>query len=359
MGGVDMADFLIAGDTAYAFCKDVFMQLGVGSEEASICAGGLVESSLRGVDSHGIASLPIYAERIYSGQMRPGMDLELKSEGPVVALCDGQHGLGPVLARRAADLAMGKAAISGMGAVSLFNGNYVGALAPYVVRVAEQGMLGICAANSTPRVAPHGGSEGLHGTNPLAYAVPMQGQEPLVFDAATGHSAARVVAAREDGNLLPSGVLVDATGHPSTDPQDLHGGALLPVGGALGYGIGLLVDLLCGGLNGGPCGVDVPPVSNIDAPYGCGFFVLAIDAAHLGGRDVLAERCAFLAQSARNVRTAEGVNQVRVPGERALEERRVRLERGIPCTSKRWQVVLERLRACAVDVEHWQQESLA
>jgi LDH2 family malate/lactate/ureidoglycolate dehydrogenase len=354
-----MADFLIARDTAYAFCKDVFMQLGVGSEEASVCADGLVESSLRGVDSHGIASLPIYAERIYSGQMRPGMDLELKSEGPVVALCNGRHGLGPVLARQAVDRASEKAAKNGVGAVSMFNGNYVGALAPYVVRVAERGMLGICAANSTPRVAPYGGSEGVHGTNPLAYAVPMQGQEPLVFDAATGHSAARVVAAREDGASLPSGILVDASGHPSTDPQDLHGGALLPVGGALGYGIGLLVDLLCGGLSGGPCGIDVPAVSNIDAPYGCGFFVLAIDAAHFGGRDVLAERCAFLAQSAHNVRTAEGVDRVRVPGERALEERRLRLERGIPCASKRWQAVLERLRACAVDVEHWQRQSLA
>ncbi len=350
-----MADFYIDQEQAYIFCKDVLMQLGVGAEEALICAEGLVESSLRGVDSHGIASLPIYAERIYSGQMRPGMDLKLKNEGPAVLLCDGQHGLGPVLARRAVDLAMAKAAESGIGAVSLVNGNYVGALAPYVMRIAERGMLGICAANSTPRVAPYGGAEGVHGTNPFAYAVPMQDGEPLVFDAATGHSAARVAAAREEGVGLPSGVLVDAAGRPSTDPQDLHGGALLPVGGVLGYGIGLLVDLLCGGLNGGPCGVDVPRVDRLDTPYGCGFFALAIDAAYFGGRDVLAERCAFLAQSARAVPTADGVDRVRVPGARALEERSARLERGIPFSNKRWQVVLERLRACAVDVGRWQQ----
>jgi len=354
-----MAVFYLAREKAREFCTDVLKQIGVGAQEAAICTEGLVEASLRGVDSHGIASLPIYAERICSGQMRPGMEMEVRSETAAVILCDGRHGLGPVLAREAMGRAMEKAAESGVGAVSLVNGNYVGALAPYALCAAEQGMLGICAANSTPRVAPYGGAEGMHGTNPLAYAVPMRGGDPLVFDAATGHSAARVAAAREEGVLLPEGVLVDSMGRPSTDPQDLDEGALLSVGGALGYGIGLLVDLLCGGINGGPCGSDVPPVSNLEDPYGCGFFALAIDAAHFGGRDTLAERCAFLAQSVRDVHAAEGVTRVRIPGERALEERRVRLEQGIPFTEKRWQVVLERLHACAIEVDRWQQELLA
>jgi ureidoglycolate dehydrogenase (NAD+) len=359
VGGADMAVFYLAWEKARDFCTDTLMQLGVSAQEAAICAEGLVEASLRGVDSHGIASLPIYAERIHSGQMRPGMNIEVKSEAAAVLLCDGRHGLGPVVARQAMGRAIAKAAESGIGAVSLVNGNYVGALAPYALCAAERGMLGICAANSTPRVAPYGGAEGVHGTNPLAYALPMQGGEALVFDAATGHSAARVVAAREEGALLPEGVLVDVAGRPSTNPQDLDEGALLPVGGALGYGIGLLVDLLCGGLNGGPCGSDVPPVSNLDAPYGCGFFALAIDAAYFGGRDVLAERCAFLAQSVHGAHTAEGMNRVRMPGERSLEERRARLKQGIPFTKKRWQAVLQRLSACAVDVDRWQQESLA
>jgi LDH2 family malate/lactate/ureidoglycolate dehydrogenase len=235
VGGADMAVFYLAWEKARDFCTDTLMQLGVSAQEAAICAEGLVEASLRGIDSHGIASLPIYAERIHSGQMRPGMNIEVKSEAAAVLLCDGRHGLGPVVARQAMGRAIAKAAESGIGAVSMVNGNYVGALAPYALCAAERGMLGICAANSTPR---------------------------------------------EEGALLPEGVLVDVAGRPSTNPQDLDEGALLPVGGALGYGIGLLVDLLCDGLNGGPCGSDVPPVSNLDAPYGC-VFLLWLSTRHI------------------------------------------------------------------------------
>ena len=178
-------------------------------------------------------------------------------------------------------------------------------------------LLGICAANSTPRVAPHGGRQGVHGTNPLAYAVPSKGVESLVFDAATGHSAARVVAAREQGVPLEDGVLIDGSGLPSNDPEALDDGALLPVGEALGYGLGLLVDLLCGGLSNGPCGIDVPPVGDLDSPYGCSFFILAINADFFGGQQSLAERCTFLLDSLHRIAPAQGQDRVRAPGERS------------------------------------------
>ncbi len=338
---------------ADAFCRDILNQLGVDQPEAQACSDALVESSLRGVDSHGILSLPIYAERIRSGQMRPGADLRIVREGGATLFCDGGHGLGPVQALEAAALVTDRALQAGVGVASLANCNYVGALAPYVERVAQTGMLGICAANSTPRVAPHGGRQGVHGTNPLSYAVPSADGQVLVFDAATGHSAARVAAARDEGLSVGDGVLVDAQGRPSNDPEALDGGALLPVGGALGYGLGLLVDLLCGGLSGGPCGRDVPPVEDLSGPYGCSFFIMAIDGDFFGGREVLAERCAFLLHSVRQVAPALGTDQVRAPGERALQERRVRLQRGIPLPAGRWQAVLQRLRNCELVVEDW------
>jgi len=232
-------------------------------------------------------------------------------------------------------------------------------LAPYVQRAAARGFIGVCMANSTPRVAPHGGAAGLHGTNPIAYAVPIEGEEPLLFDAATGHSAARVAAAQEEGQSLPEGVLVNDQGRATVDPQDLDGGALLPVGGALGYGLGLLVDVLCGGLSGGPCGPDVPPVGDLAEPYGCGFFVLAIDPDYFGGREVLAARCAFLVRSARQTRPAAQEERVRVPGDRAREEQHARQIRGIPLARGRWEAVLQRLRACGLAVDDWAWERLA
>ena len=342
-----MSTHHISHPSALAFCVDVLGRLGVSTEEARVCAETLVEASLRGVDSHGISLLPTFAERIRSGQMRPGRRPLVRRETSGTALVDGQHGLGPPLARWAVDLARDKAAETGLGAVALRDANYVGALATYVEAPARAGLLALAAANSTPRVAPHGGRQGLHGTNPMAWASPAAAGEPLVFDAATGHSAAKVTQAAEEGRPLTPGTGLDADGRPTTDPAAAKAGVLLPVGGVLGYGFGLLVDLLTGGLAGGPCGRQVPPVGELDGPYGCSFFVLVVDPAAFGGG--LAEAARGLAADARATAPAEGAEGVRVPGDRARQVRQRRLAKGIPIGAGRWQALAERLRACGVD----------
>jgi LDH2 family malate/lactate/ureidoglycolate dehydrogenase len=338
---------------AEGFCLEMLARAGVPRGEAQLCARSLLDASLRGLDSHGVAMLPTYIERIRSGQIVPGRELLIRQESVATALCDGQQGLGPVLACAAVDLALAKAGQCGVGAVSLTDGNYVGALAFYVERAARQGMFGLCAANSTPRVAPHGGREGLHGTNPIAYAVPTAGGEPMVFDAATGHAAARVKQAFEEGRAIPPDIALDREGRPTTDAAAALAGVLLPVGGPLGYGLGMLVDLLCGGLAGGPCGRDVPPVTELKRPYGCGFFALVLDPARFGGAERFAERCGFLAQSARTIPPAAGVDQVRAPGDRARQEQERRRQAGLPFDRKRWQVVLDKLAGLGMEVKDW------
>ena len=128
---------------------------------------------------------------------------------------------------------------------------------------------------------------------------------------------------------------------------------LLPVGGAFGYGIGLLVDLLAGGMGGGPCGRDVPAVSALNGAYGCGFFALVIDPERFAGANVFAERGAFLADSARKVRPEEAGEAVRVPGDRARAVAARRSVEGIPISAKRWETLLQRLVACGVDTGDW------
>ncbi len=333
--------------SALALCADVLARLGVSGEEARVCAETMVEASLRGVDSHGISLLGTFAERIRSGQMRPGRRPLVRREAASTALVDGQHGLGPPLARWAVALAQDKARETGLGAVALRDANYVGALATYVEAPARAGLLALAAANSTPRVAPLGGRQALHGTNPIAWAAPAAAGAPLVFDAATGHSAAKVTQAAEEGRQLPPGIGLAADGRPTTDPAAAAAGILLPVGGAMGYGFGLLVDLLAGGLSGGPCGRQVPPVSELGAPYGCGFFVLVVDPAPFGGG--LAAAAQGLAEDARATAPAEGVDRVRAPGDRARKVREQRLAAGIPISAGRWQALRRRLQACGVD----------
>ncbi|MDA0334030.1 MAG: Ldh family oxidoreductase [bacterium] len=335
---------------ARTLCLDIFRQLAVPDCEATQTAAILLEASLRGIDSHGIALLAVFAERIRSGQIHPGRAPFIRREGPTTAWVDGQHGMGPTLAVAAMTLAMDKARRTGLGAVSLYDGNYVGALAGYVEDPARAGYIALAMANATPRVAPHGGGQGLHGTNPIAWAAPAADGEPLLFDAATGHAAARIGQAADDGSTIPAGIALDPDGRPTTDPFAAAKGTLLPVGGALGYGLGLLVDVLTGGLAAAPMGRCVPPVTALDGPYGCSFFALVIDPDRFGGATGLAADVAVLRESARTSTFFNFLDAVRAPGDRAWETRRKRLAEGIPCTHRRWQGLLQRLVACGLNI---------
>jgi len=334
---------------ARTLCLDLLGQLGVPYDEATLTTDTLLEASLRGVDSHGIALLAIFAERIRSGQIRPGRAAFVRREGPTTAWVDGQHGMGPPLATAAMALAVHKAQRSGLGAVSLYDGNYVGALASYVEATARDGLFALAMANATPRVAPHGGREGLHGTNPIAWAAPTADGEALLFDAATGHAAARISQAADEGMSIPPGVALDAEGRPTTDPVAAGGGILLPMGGALGYGLGLLVDVLTGGLAAAPVARGVPPVTALNGPYGCSFFALVIDPDRFGGAAALTAGVSSLRESARNTTPAHGVDAVLAPGDRARATREERLKTGIPCTQRSWQALLERLTSCGLE----------
>jgi LDH2 family malate/lactate/ureidoglycolate dehydrogenase len=330
-------------------CLDQLRQLEVAEEDATLTANTLLEASLRGVDSHGIALLPIFAERIRSGQIKPGRVAFVRREGLTTAWVDGQHGMGPPLATAAMALAARKARQYGLGAVSLYDGNYVGALASYVEGPARDGLIALAMANATPRVAPHGGCQGLHGTNPIAWAAPATDGEPLLFDAATGNAAARLSQAAEEGQSIGLGTALDSAGQPTTDPVAAGRGTLLPVGGALGYGLGLLVDVLTGGLAAAPIGRGVPPVTSVDGPYGCSFFALVIDPDRFGGAAMLTAGVASLRESARRTAPADAGETVRAPGDRARATREKRLERGIPITRRRWQGLLTRLGNLGLD----------
>ena len=123
----------------------------------------------------------------------------------------------------------------------------------------------------------------------------------------------------------------------------------------MGYGLGLLADVLVGALAGSCCGPDVPPVQDIYSPYGCGSFFLVIDPDAFIGRERFLQRVDFLIDSAHSVPPMEGVDQVRVPGERGdLEKERRRIE-GIPIRRLSWHNLLSSLEACDISVSNWRQ----
>ncbi|MBT5871906.1 MAG: Ldh family oxidoreductase [Candidatus Latescibacteria bacterium] len=346
--------FTISEDEVRGFCDDIYGQLGVSSEEINVLTECLLDASLRGIDTHGILLSHIYGQRIQSGQIIPGRHLELIRESPTTALGDAQQGIGQVVSREAMVLAIDKAKSQGMGAVTVFNASHNGAISYYAMMASQQGLIGIVFGNSTPRVAPYGGREGLHGTNPVAYAVPSGDRHPIVLDFATATSGAAIRQAVEDElPEIPEGLALDPDGNPTVDPRLAFDGWLLPKAGPIGYGLGLLADVLIGGLAGAACGKDVPPVHDVTSPYSCGAFMLALDPDVFIGREQFEERVRFLIESAASIAPMEGFDRVRLPGERGFEEKEKRRATGIPIARRSWTQMLDGLLACGLDISLW------
>jgi LDH2 family malate/lactate/ureidoglycolate dehydrogenase len=315
------------------FATGVAVAAGADPSEAALLAQVMVWSDLRGHATQGVYLLPILVKRLGLGLVRSPADMNLERTGPAAARLDARHGFGQVAGRRAMDEAIELARAQGIGICTVKNSNHYGAAGYYAARAAESGLVGLSASNSMPKVAPYGGTRRLMGTNPLGFACPRaDGSPPLVIDLATGASAgSRISQARRTGQPIPEGIALDAEGRPTTDPNDVDGGGcLLPAGGAKGYCLGLIVEVLSGVLTGSAFAPGVGSMfRNLDTHVRAGHTCIAIDIARFLPPDEFADRMETLAAAIKAVPPAEGVDEVMVPGERRARLADEQAQRGI------------------------------
>ena len=323
---------------ATRLCLDVFgSRMGAPSHIAEAAAEVLVDASIRGIDSHGITVLPYYIERWEGGQIVPGAEPEIVSESMATAVVDARQAVGHYASQWAVDIAVGKALQVGLGSVVVKNSTHNGTMGYYAIRAAQQELIGIAVTACAPHVAPLGGAGGLHGTNPIAYALPRKGGSPLVFDVSTGYSAAKLERLAEETGKLPENRVVDAEGRPTTRGEDIKPGWILPVGGNIGYGFGLLVDALTGGLGNAPIGQQLRLVSDTSGPYDGSFHALTISPEAFGGWSGFSDRINALVNQIENISPQDPERPVRWPGQRGWAEREKRLEEGIPIEQEEWE----------------------
>lgn len=318
---------------------------GASPAEAEIVARHCIDANLAGHDSHGIIQIPTYIDRVKAGHIVPGAPWQIVQESPTTTVIDGHWGFGYVVTERAMRLTIDKARTANVAAATVFRQSHIGRLASYPLMAAAAGMIGLITADSgrSPKhVAPFGGREARLGTNPISIAVPSDLDGPLFVDMATAAVAAgKVSLAAARGEAIPQGWVLDSEGHHTTDPKKLRqGGALLPLGGSeghKGYGLAVMVEILCGLLTG--LGFGVEPTGRHND--GCFLAVFKVDAFR-----PLAEFNREVAELARYLKAtppAEGSSGVYYPGE--IEHRRERERRaaGIEVEDATWQ----KLRALA------------
>lgn len=311
-------DVSVPIDKLLAFAVAMLGKLGVPGDDARLTASILLDADLRGVESHGMAHLvDFYVRRLQDGHITPGPDIRIVSEAASAATVDGDRGLGFVVGHRAMTMAIDKARASGASVVTVANSTHYGAGAYYAMMALEHNMIGFSMTTGGRLMALPGGSRRAIGLNVLSAAAPTPRGFPYVLDMATSVVAAgKLEIARRRGDPIPEGWAVDAEGRPLTDPWKLHpDGALLPLGGTpatgafKGFGLTLMVDILCGALSGFGTSVEIDP---------------GMSAAHCFGAlriEAFEPLPAFLDHMGRTIdtlratSTPEGAPAVRIPGE--------------------------------------------
>ena len=286
---------------------------------------------MRGIDSHGVARLPHYLNRIRLGSINPRPNLVSSKLGPAVGRLDADHGPGQVAMTRAADDAIALARESGAGWVAVENSSHCGALAYYGRQIAKADMVGILFTHSDSMVVPYAAKHAFCGTNPLCIMVPgTKDESALCLDMATSVVPWNTITnAAMEGVKIPEDWAVDAGGHPTCDPNDVR--AVRPFGGYKGSGLGLMIDILCSFLIGTPCGPDIAPMhGDLSRQRLLGGLVGAIDIGRF--RDVTTFRSSVsnLAHQWNAQAVSNPAEPVLVPGQPEWETRARRLVEGIP-----------------------------
>jgi ureidoglycolate dehydrogenase (NAD+) len=303
---------------------------GMPHADAKLVADSLVQTSLWGIDSHGIARLPHYLRRLRAGSIEPKPVMRFTATGPCTGTLDGGHGLGILVCHRAMQEAIRMAETHGVGLVGCRHSTHCGAIGLYGRQAAKRGLIGIAFTHSDAFVVPHGGKVAFLGTNPICIAVPSDEGPPVCLDTATAATTMnRIMNARRDGQPLPAGVALDQRGQPTTDAQAVA--ALFPMAGHKGYALAFLIDILCGPLNGMPFGPHIPVMyGDLSARRNLGSLMIALDPLRFAGGRSLSAVVGQMAREARQQPRAAARVEVLVPGDPEYRAERIRAVKGIP-----------------------------
>lgn len=301
---------------ARRLAERVMEALGHDAADAALIADHLMDCELRGLAYGGLARAISIAERMArTGDRRT--PIRITHETPVSAHLDGGDHIGYLVAHRATRLVIEKAEASGIAIVGARNTWYTGMLSYFAEMAAARGLVCLIASNTSPWVAPYGGTEGRLGTNPICFAFPGTG-EPVIWDIGTSAIIhAEATLAKRLGQELPPGVAYDPEGHPTRDPAAALAGAFATWGGQKGSGLALVVQLL-GTLAGSP--PQPPELEDF------GFLIIALRPDLMGPEADFRANVSAYAEAVRGTRPVEGGGPVRMPFDRsrALREERRR-----------------------------------
>lgn len=333
--------------------EKIFTGAGAPADLATEMAEALVGANLAGHDSHGVIRIPAYLRLIAEGRLDPKARPEVVKETATTALVDGKWTFGHVAAKYGTSVAIKKAKEAGSAVVSIVRCNHIGRLGQWASQAAAEDVIALVTvggggggANAVRNsAAPFGGAEGAFSTNPISIGMP-GGETPdmLVDFATTVVAEGKLQVARAKREPVPPGSILDKEGKPTTNAEDFYdGGVLLPFGGHKGYALAMFVEMLCGAFTPGD-------EINGDGRRG-GAVIWAVDAFAFRSKESYEKNADFVMQRVKNIRPAQGFNEVLIPGEPESRSAAARLKDGIPVADTTWQQIVDGGKSVGVDVE--------
>ncbi|MXW48471.1 MAG: Ldh family oxidoreductase [Gammaproteobacteria bacterium] len=305
----------VSSDDALTKLSAIFGLLGCEEEIAKSVSNHLVDSSLSGVESHGVMRALQYVKQFQSGFMKPDATPQIVTCDNGWEAVDGGGGVGIPAMELAYERGMLQARKKGVSVVAVRNVGHTGRIGAYADVAAEKGFMTICMGGGNRKiwrqVAPYGGAKALYPTNPWAIGMPGGNDDPVVVDFATSKIAGGwLYAARLAGAQLPEGYIIDSNGNPTTDPEDyFNGGAILPAGEHKGYGLGLLAEIVADALLGEPTTEG-------------NWLIIVLDIEAIQSRSAYSRAIADILTEVRECPPAPGFERVEIPGQLSRNHKR-------------------------------------
>lgn len=331
-----MADGVtIPAEELAALTEQIFTAAGMNPAHAATVAEVLVWADLRGSPSHGVQRIPRYMEIIDAGEMNKNAAMRVVKETPGAVMIDADRAPGQVAMSLAAQEATRKAKESGIGLVLVRRTTHTAALGFYTRLAALKGMAALAGSASWPNMIFHGAREVGVATNPLAIAVPRRGDEPMIFDMATGVVAlGKIVHAARSGESIPEGWALDAKGNPTTDPNLAV--LPLPLGGPKGSGLSLMIECIASLITNNPLIAETLEETEEGKKHRQNAFLIAIDIGAFGPLDLFTASLERTVTDLKALPRQDGVAEILMPGERGARALAKRWGDGITIPGATW-----------------------
>ena len=293
----------------------IMRSVGLNEEDSELFADSLLEADMRDISSHGLTRLKTYAQRLEEGLVENKTELTILNESPSMLLIDANNSLGVSAAYQTMRMCVERAKESGACFAAIRGGNHFGIASYFADYAARNDMLGVAMANGPAAMAPIGGKKALFGTNPLAVSLPTGKYRTLSLDMATSVVArGKITLAKKEHRSIPEGWGIDSEGLATTDPAKVA--FVLPFGGVKGYGIGLIIEILCSCLSGACNGQTMGSFYDFSGKIqNAGFFVGALNIGKILPITDFMDRVDELITSVKESPRTQDCAEIFIPGE--------------------------------------------